>query len=165
MSIIQNYLKELEDETPATRKMLERVPEGKNDWKPHTKSMELMRLAVHVAELPGWITMVIKTPELDFATYPYNPPNFQKNEELVAHFEKHLAESREALTSVDDSILNDTWKLRNGEQIYFETTKGEILRTSINHLVHHRAQLGVYLRLLDIPIPGSYGPSADEMAM
>lgn len=163
MSIIELLQKELEQEAVTTRKMLERVPMEKADWKPHEKSMALQRLAVHVAELPGWVTMALTTSELDFANNPYTPAAVGNKAELMAYFERSLADGRASLGKATEAPLTEMWTLRNGQEVYSTTTKYEVIRMAFSQIIHHRAQLGVYLRLLNIPIPGSYGPSADEM--
>lgn len=162
MTVVDLFTKELEQEAKATRKMLERVPADKYDWQPHKKSMRMIQLATHVAELPAWIKMVLETNELDFAQNPYQPVKIANTEELVAYFEKSQAEGKAALAEAQDEQLEQPWILREGDQIYSTSSKAEVIRMSISQIIHHRAQLGVYLRLLDIPIPGSYGPSADE---
>ena len=161
--MLQTFLKELDAESRTTRKMLERVPTDKFDWKPHQKSMTIRQLATHVAELPSWISMALTTDELDFAANPYTPEVIDNTGELLAYFERALADGRAHLLSGREEQLEDPWTLRNGEEIYSTTSKAEVIRMSLSQIIHHRAQLGVYLRLLDIPIPGSYGPSADEM--
>lgn len=163
MNILKLLLQELEAEAVTTRKMLARVPFDKADWKPHQKSMDMLRLATHVAELPGWITMALTTSELDFANNPYKPVTLTTNAELLDYFEKTLASGKESLTAATEEQLLPNWTLRNGDQVYSVSTKYEVIRMSMSQIIHHRAQLGVYLRILDIPIPGSYGPSADEM--
>lgn len=163
MSRIKMYLKELEQEALTTRKMLQRVPTDKFAWQPHEKSMTVKRLATHIAELPTWITMAIKTDELDFADNPYQPTDVNTTEELLAYFESSLTDGRSELKEENESLLDKDWTLRNGQQIYSVEPKADVIRMSINQIIHHRAQLGVFLRLLDIPIPGSFGPSADEM--
>jgi uncharacterized damage-inducible protein DinB len=162
-SMLQTFLKELNAESLTTRKMLERVPTDKFDWKPHEKSMTIRRLATHIAELPSWISMALTTDELDFANNPYTPEVVNTTGELLAYFERSLADGRAHLLSAREEVLDEPWTLRNGEQVYSTTSKAEVIRMSLSQIIHHRAQLGVYLRLLDIPIPGSYGPSADEM--
>ncbi|MHA4810296.1 DinB family protein [Flavitalea flava] len=163
MLIISMLLEELEKEAQTTRKMLERVPTEYFDWQPHKKSMSVVRLATHIAELPGWVTMAVTTDELDFANKPYERYPVNNNQELMNYFEKSLADGRANLAKTNEDILLQNWTMRNGDQIYEVATKIEIIRMSFCQIVHHRAQLGVFLRLLDIPIPGSYGPSADEM--
>ncbi|HRH47098.1 MAG TPA: DinB family protein [Panacibacter sp.] len=164
MNIIKSLLKEMEQEANTTRKMLQRIPDDKYDWKPHAKSMTIKSLATHIAELPTWVPMVLNTTELDFAGSPYNPVVINSTTELMEHFEKSLAEGKEAIEKATEEDLEPNWTLRNGEEIYSVSTKAEFIRLTYCQIVHHRAQMGVYLRLLDIPIPGSYGPSADDMS-
>jgi uncharacterized damage-inducible protein DinB len=144
--------------------MLSRVPADKFDWQPHPKSMTLKRLAAHVAELPGWVAMALETNELDFRNNPYEPKEIQTIWELMDYFDSSLKSGREALAKANVESFAEEWVLRNGDQIYSRDTKYEVIRMSYCQIVHHRAQLGVYLRLLDIPIPGSYGPSADDVS-
>jgi uncharacterized damage-inducible protein DinB len=158
------FLEQLEQEAITTRKMLSRVPVDKFDWKPHEKSMELKRLATHVAELPTWIPMTLDTDELDFSKSDYKPFQIKNTDELMNYFEECLTKGREALKSGNEKNLDKPWTLRNGEQIYSTSPKRDVIRMSLSQIIHHRAQLGVFLRLLNIPIPGSYGPSADEMS-
>lgn len=165
ITFMQSFLKELEQESIGTRKMLALVPANKGDWKPHEKSMKLKDLATHLADLPTWITLGITTDELDFVTSPYDPADCNGGEELVKYFDKNVEEAKHHLNKSDDSILEKTWTLKNGDVIYMQLTKLETIRQSYCQMVHHRAQLGVYLRLLNIPIPGVYGPSADEQTM
>lgn len=163
MEIIPMLLKEMEQEAQTTRKMLERVPDDKLDWQPHPKSMTLRRLATHIAELPGWVSIALTTNELDFATNPYDPKPINNNGELLQYFEETLADGKAHLEKANEILLMEPWTLRNGEQVLNTSPKVGVIRMTYCQIVHHRAQLGVYLRLLDIPIPGSYGPSADEM--
>ncbi len=163
MQIIPLLLKEMDQEAAITRKMLERVPDDKFDWKPHEKSMSIKQLTVHIAELPAWVKMGLTTSELDFSKMDYTPTPVSNTPELLAIFEKSLAEGTEALREAEEEDLLPEWTLRNGEQVYNVFTKYEVIRHAFAQTTHHRAQLGVYLRLLNIPIPGSYGPSADEM--
>lgn len=165
MSTIQKLLKEMEQEAHTTRKMLERVPTDKFDWQPHKKSMTVKKLATHIAELPSWVAMVLTTDELDFAKNPYQQEEVTTTAELLDYFESSLADGRAHLAEATEEQLLQNWTLRNGDQVYQVATKEEIIRMAYCQTVHHRAQLGVFLRLLDIPIPGSYGPSADELEM
>jgi uncharacterized damage-inducible protein DinB len=162
MTIIQFLLKEMEQEAQTTRKMLERIPDDKYDWKPHEKSMTMRQLATHVAELPSWVPMVLTTDELDFASAPYEPKNISRTSDLVAYFEECLSDGKAHLQKATEDQLDKMWTMRNGEQIYDTSPKVQVLRMTFSQIIHHRAQLGVYLRLLNVPIPGSYGPSADE---
>lgn len=156
------FLAEMEREAQTTRKMLSRIPDDKYDWQPHEKSMTVRQLATHIAELPTWVPMILTTDELDFAASPYEPTAISNTAELVAYFEKCLHDGKTQLVPEQEAILNKTWTLRNGDEIYDVSPKHEVIRMTFCQIVHHRAQLGVYLRLLDVPIPGSYGPSADE---
>jgi uncharacterized damage-inducible protein DinB len=163
MTVLEVLKQEFEQEAVTSRKMLSRVPDGKFDWKPHPKSMDLKTLAVHVAELPTWIPMAMNTEELDFAKAGYEPKPISSTAELMDYFEKNLEEGRRALETADETKFNEQWLLRTGDDIHLTTTRYGLIRVSLSQIIHHRAQLGVFLRLLDIPIPGSYGPSADEM--
>jgi uncharacterized damage-inducible protein DinB len=127
--------------------------------------MNIKSLATHIAELTTWVSMVINTSELDFGANPYKQEEIKNTKELVAYFEKCLADGKAILEKTDEKILNDIWTLRSGDTILMQANKVENIRHTFCQIVHHRAQLGVYLRLLNIPIPGSYGPSADEMGM
>ncbi len=124
--------------------------------------MTVSRLANHIAELPAWVSMTLTTDELDFANNPYKQTVINNTAELLELFEKSYADGRSHLSETDEEELLHNWTLRNGDQIYSVSTKAEIIRMAFCQTVHHRAQLGVFLRLLDVPIPGSYGPSADE---
>lgn len=163
INFIQSLLKELENEAITTRKMLKCVPDDKFDWKPHPKSMTIRSLATHIAELPLWVTMALTTDELDFNANPYKQVPLNSTEELLAYFEKCLVDGRKHLAETNETVLQQNWTLRSGDVIHTVSTKAEVVRMTYCQIVHHRAQLGVFLRLLDIPIPGSYGPSADEM--
>lgn len=162
ITFMESFLKELEHESIGTKKMLALVPADKADWKPHEKSMKLKDLATHLADLPTWITLGLTTEELDFAKSPYNPANCNGGAELVAYFEKNTEEAKQHLKANKDSILEEPWTLRSGDVVFMKLSKLDTLRQSYCQMVHHRAQLGVYLRLLNIPIPGVYGPSADD---
>jgi uncharacterized damage-inducible protein DinB len=124
--------------------------------------MTLQQLATHLAELPGWIKMTLETSEMDFAASGYTPLNIPTTREVLELFEKSLGEGKAALEAATEGQLEEPWTLRTGETIHSRTSKAEVIRMSINQTIHHRAQLGVFLRLLNIPIPGSYGPSADD---
>jgi uncharacterized damage-inducible protein DinB len=162
MPISQMLLPEFDQEMANTRKLLELFPEDKAAYKPHEKSMALGRLAGHVAELPGWATMTLNTEGLDIQ--PGQQPYIATSrKELLDTFDRNLKEARQRIAAVTDEDLARTWTLKfNGKPI-FSLPKSAVLRSSVmNHLIHHRAQLGVYLRLNQIAIPGMYGPSADE---
>jgi uncharacterized damage-inducible protein DinB len=166
MSLNQPLLAELAQEAATTRRMLERVPAAHIHWQPHAKSMTLGRLATHIAELPSWMTMTLQTTYLDFAESEWKPRVFTTSEALVAHFEEVLAEATGALQAASDEDLLVPWSMRQGEQVFFTMPRIQVIRNMVlNHLYHHRGQLSVYLRLLDVPVPGSYGPTADESPM
>ncbi len=163
--MIPVLVKEMEHEAVTTRKMLARVPADKFGWQPHVKSMKLANLASHVAELPSWVSMTLNTSELDFAKSEYKPFVPTTTQDLLDFFEKNFKEGKERLEKATEEELEEKWTLRNGDTVYYVSPKVEIIRMAFCQEVHHRAQLGVFLRLLDIPIPGSYGPSADEDGM
>jgi uncharacterized damage-inducible protein DinB len=163
LNTIQQLVKEMEQEAVTTRKMLSIIPDDKYDWKPHPKSMSIQQLATHIAELPGWVPMTLHTTGLDFASSPYEQKAITKTKDLLKFFEETLAEAKANLLKIKEADLLPTWTLRNGDQILSVSSKAEVIRMTYCQIVHHRAQLGVYLRLLNISIPGSYGPSADEM--
>ena len=166
MSLSDALIAELQQEATTTRKCLERIPETTFDWKPHEKSMSMSRLAAHVAEMVDWAKDVTETPEMDFAAQDYKPFEPKTTAELVEYFDERLASATEAIKNASDESLMENWKLRNGEEIYFDMPRIQVLRGMVfNHIVHHRGQLSVYLRLNDIPVPALYGPSADEGAM
>lgn len=162
MTQLELFAKEMAREGITTRKMLSVVPNDKFDWKPHPKSMTIRQLTTHIAELPAWPGMVLQTNELDFATMDYQPTIVNSTAELMEIFEKNLAAAQNDLAAGDESTLGKTWTLRTGDHIHSNDTKADVIRMALSQIIHHRAQLGVFLRLLDIPIPGSYGPSADD---
>ncbi|MBX2905802.1 MAG: DinB family protein [Taibaiella sp.] len=161
MDILPVLLKEMEQEANTTRKFMALVPDDKLDWQPHVKSLKLGQLASHIAELGGWVAMTLTTPELDFQKNEYKPFTFSKNEELMEFFEKNCAAGHDQMAIATEPQLLEPWALRSGDVIFSSGTRLEFLRVCYCQIVHHRAQLGVYLRMLDIPLPGSYGPSAD----
>ena len=164
MSMNQGLIAELKMETASTKKMLERVPTDKNDWKPHTKSMKLGNLANHVAELPGWIAMTMATDELDLSTMDYKPTIPTTSAELTGKLDENVNKAVAALEAAKDEDFGKMWTLRNGAHVIFSMPKIAVIRSmAYSHHYHHRGQLSVYLRLLDIPVPGMYGPSYDEM--
>ena len=162
MSPITAFQQELEREALTTRKMLSIIPTEKFGWKPHEKSMPIKVLATHIADIFTWFGMVINTSELDFAKSPYQAEEVNSTPELMALFEKNLIQGRTALANGKEEQLTDIWIMRNGEEIWVNDNKHDVLRMCFAQIIHHRAQMGVFLRLLNIPIPGSYGPSADE---
>lgn len=169
MSISQMLLPEFDQEMANTRKILELLPEGKSDWRPHEKSMTLGRLAGHVAELPGWAVNTIRMESLDLTpggVQTYQPFIATSAKDTLATFDKNVAEAREAIAGATDEDLGKIWNLIFRGQTVLSLPRSAVLRTVVmNHIIHHRAQLGVYMRLNDIAIPGMYGPSADEAKM
>lgn len=169
MSISQSLLPELDQETASTRKTLERVPADKLDYKPHEKSMSMGRLAQHIVEMTGWGSTTLTTSSFDIAPPgqpPYQPPPIESVQQLLEDFDKGAASLREALATASDESLMQPWSLLAGGKPLFTMPRIAVVRAMImNHLIHHRAQLGVYLRLNDIPVPSIYGPSADEGQM
>ncbi len=161
---IPQFQKEFEEELVTTRKMLSIVPNDRYDWKPHPKSMSIRQLTAHIAELPLWIGMTLNTSELDFAVNEYKPKEINDTKTLVEYFEENVKDGREKLAAGKEETLGELWTLRNGEEVYSKRSKADVIRMTFNQITHHRAQLGVFLRLLDVPIPGSYGPSADDMS-
>lgn len=160
MRISQALLPEFDNEMAITRKVLERAPADKFDWQPHPKSMTLGRLTQHVAEIPGWAVLTISRSEFDLA------PPISTKQEILGAFEKNVREARAAIEGASDEHLMQTWSLLKGGEVVFSMPRMGILRSMVmNHLIHHRAQLGVYLRLNDVPVPSIYGPSADEGQM
>lgn len=162
MTRLSLFKNELEKEAVATRNMLAAVPNDKFDWKPHPKSMSIRQLTNHIADLPAWPLFIINSDELDFAKMEYKPKEAGDRDDLLAIFESNLVDGINVLSNAKEASLDEPWTLRNGDKIYSTEPRADVIRMSISQLIHHRAQLGVFLRLLDIPIPGSYGPSADE---
>jgi uncharacterized damage-inducible protein DinB len=160
MTIGESMLPEFDIEMATTRRVIERVPTEKGDWKPHPKSFSLGHLAQLVARMPGWVTATLKSPVLDLGNF--QGYSYETTETLLAEFDKNVREARESLASAKDATFAAPWSLKRGEQIFFTLPTGAVVRQNINHLVHHRGQLTVYLRLLDIPVPSIYGPTADE---
>lgn len=165
MNISKLLLDELKREAESTRKLLDCVPEGKNDWRSHEKSYPLGRLASHIAEMPQWIGWIVNAPEFDMSTATIERKIFDNHKDLMEYFDTKLQEGIAALENVSDEILEEQWTFRAGDHIIMQSSRYNALRyMGFSHLVHHRAQLGVYLRLLEIPIPGVYGPSSDDRA-
>ncbi len=154
------FLKELDAEAGASRRCLERVPEKLFDWKPHEKSMSLGYLALLVAEIPRWLQYILEISEIDFATFEHFHP--KTTAELVNHFDDNMKIARNAIRNSTDNDFLKPFYLKMKGKVLMETPRGESIGQSINHLVHHRGQLTVYLRLNNIPVPQIYGPSADE---
>lgn len=166
MALSEGLLPEFDQEMAGTRKHLERVPDDKFDWKPHAKSMTIRQLTTHLALFPSWMTETLTKTSFDYAPVegdPYKPPAMNSSKDLVETFDRDVAKAREALKSASDAQLMETWSLLAGGKTIFAMPRITVLRGMVmNHMIHHRAQLGVYLRLNDVPVPALYGPSADE---
>jgi len=166
MKLTELFLGELERETPITRRVLERVPVGRNDWKPHEKSMPFGDLAALVANMPSWITMTVEREELDIAPVSgpsTAPPPLETPQQLTAALDENVAGARAALAKTNDEHLMKPWRLLAGGKVVQETPRHIMLRDGVlNHWAHHRGQLSVYLRLNDAPVPSIYGPTADD---
>jgi uncharacterized damage-inducible protein DinB len=159
--LAQAYLKELEAEVTATRKCLERIPESTYNFKPHEKSMTMGYLTLLVAEIPRWISTMIEKSEIDLGTYEQVQP--KNTAEMLAHFEKNLEGAKKALGSIsDEALVSGTFTLKMQGKLLFSSPMGENISSTLNHWVHHRGQLTVYMRLNDIAVPSIYGPSADD---
>ena len=159
-TIISQFISEFNTEVPATRKCLERIPEKLFDWKPHEKSMTLGYLSLLVAEIPMWITEMIKTREINFQTFKHFQP--KDTTEMVNHFDENVKAVQDAFAQLSEEDLAKPFVLKNGEQILISSPLIENISSTLNHWVHHRGQLIVYMRLNNIAVPSIYGPSADE---
>ncbi|HEU4938447.1 MAG TPA: DinB family protein [Vicinamibacterales bacterium] len=166
MTLIELFLGELDREGRLTRRVLERVPEGRNDWQPHKKSMPLGRLAALIAGMPSWLAMMIDKNEFDLSPPGGSSGSFQTNfktaSELVKTADDGVAAARAALQKTDDDHLMKPWRLLVSGKTVVEQPRHIMMRDAINHLAHHRGQLTVYLRLNEVPVPAVYGPSADD---
>ena len=166
MNLIELFLDQLKSEEPSTRRVLQRVPEGKNDWKPHEKSMPLGYLAALVAAMPGWIEFMVNRDELDIASpenAKFKPQVPSTNRQLVASFDESLAKARSTLQATTDEHLLKPWKFVLSGHVADERPRYQMIRDAVfSHMAHHRGQLTVYLRLNDAMVPSVYGPSADE---
>ncbi|MZQ83292.1 DinB family protein [Paenibacillus sp. 5J-6] len=150
-------------ELTTTRRILECLPEEHMSWKPHVKSMTLGELATHLINLLNWQIAIFQYPEFDLSTVPLRREALERREDMLGEFDANIVKLEKLLAGCDEKTLSEEWTLRNGDHIILRQPRGIALRTfGLSHMVHHRAQLGVYLRLLDIPVPGFYGPTADE---
>ena len=161
-ALIPIFKKELEQESVTTRKIFERIPQDKFDWKPHPKSMDLQRLATHIAEMMGWIAMAVTSNGIDFGAGEYQPKVIHEKQKLLEFLNDMIELADSYLRPEFESKLSEDWLMRSGDTVLQKYNRAEVIRLALNQVTHHRAQLGVYLRLFDISIPGSYGPSADE---
>ena len=160
MSMADALLPEFDQEMKTTRRVIERVPNDKADWKPHPKSFSMAHLTQLVSGMPGWITKIVQGSDIDLSEGPGYQN--QRTESLVQQFDRHVAEARAAIAQAKDSDYAKPWELRMGGKVLLSLQRGVMVRQTINHLVHHRGQMTVYLRLLDVPVPSIYGPTADE---
>lgn len=161
--IRQGMIREIEHEGSQTKKILERIPIDKFDWKPHEKSRTIGALAIHVAQLPSWTSRALAASEFDMATMNREVPEIKTANDLVSISENNIQKAIEDLQNASDEAMMAMWTFRRGEQVIFTLPRAAVIRSmAMNHLIHHRGQLSVYLRLLNIPVPGMYGPSADE---
>ncbi len=160
MSIAESLLPEFDQEMATTRRLLERVPSAKGEWKPHPKSFALGHLAQLLSWMPGWISNTLRHTELDLLHTP--DYSFETTETLLREFDRNVREARAALATSKDADFTVPWSLKRGERVLFSAARGVVVRNHINHLIHHRGQLSVYLRLNDVPLPSIYGPTADE---
>jgi uncharacterized damage-inducible protein DinB len=161
MTLNQILLPEFDHEMANTRRALARVPGDRLDWSPHPKSMTLGRLASHLAEFGDWAAQTCEQEELDLSGY--QPPVYSSTAEILETFDANVAAGRAALAAASDELLKGKWSLRSGGHAVFTMPRAAVLRSFVlSHLIHHRGQLSVYLRLLDLPVPALYGPSADE---
>jgi uncharacterized damage-inducible protein DinB len=160
MSIAESLLPEFDQEMATTRRLLERVPSDKARWKPHEKSFALGHLAQLVSWMPGWITNALRETDLDLTKA--GGYSFETTETLLVWFDQRAREAREAIRSAKDADFAVPWSLKMGDQVLFTAPRSTVVRQHINHLIHHRGQLSVYLRLVDVPVPSIYGPTADE---
>jgi uncharacterized damage-inducible protein DinB len=166
MKISEALLPEFDQEMANTRKVLERAPAAKFSWKPHPKSFDLGSLAAHIANMAEWASLTLKSDSFDYAppgAPPYETPKLASAEALVASFDKSVKQAREALVAADDASMMAPWSLMAGGKVVMTMPRAAVVRTFVmNHIIHHRAQLCVYYRMNDVPVPGLYGPSADE---
>lgn len=165
MNVIPFLIKELEHEANTTRKFFKLVKPNLLDYKPHPKSMSIKQLSTHIGELPSWIDLAVNTDGIDFAKMDWTPAEVSSADDLLQLLDKSVQKALDALQKVTDEDLLKTWTIKNDGQLLQAMTKYESIRHAYSQTTHHRAQLGVFLRLLDIPIPGSYGPSADDPGM
>lgn len=163
MDTIKGIINEIKQEAVNTRKMLELVPKEHFDFKPHEKSMSLGRLATHIAELPSWIAFAVTTDQLDFSAGDYKPVHADNAAELVALHDECVNKAIAALERTNEQALMKEWTLRRGDYIILQMPKIAVIRSmALNHMIHHRGQLSVFLRLNNVPLPGIYGPTADD---
>jgi uncharacterized damage-inducible protein DinB len=163
MTMIESLRKEFEHEAQTTRKHLERLPDDKLDWRPHEKSFTARGLASHIVECVSWVDSIFRKEEFDFNPATYKPYAATSVADLLATFDERVAEGTRALAGVADADMMTPWRLKMMGRVRFEKPRAAVFRDfTLSHLIHHRGQFSVYLRLLNVPVPGSYGPTADE---
>jgi uncharacterized damage-inducible protein DinB len=160
MTIVETLRADFEEEMPPTRNVIARAPADRAEWRPHPKSFPIGHLAQLISWMPGWITSIAGAPRLDLMSAPRY--SFETTDTLLRGFDENVREARAALLALDDSRLDETWSLVAGDKVLLTNKVGAALRQTLRHLVHHRGQMTVYLRLLDIPVPCTYGPTADD---
>ena len=164
MEVKKAFTAELQHEAASTRKMLARVPFDKQDWQPHERSSSMIALARHIGRIPTWITYTLGHDAIDFSQNPFGAfPEIKSADDLIAYYDKNVSDAQNAIDNASDDDFMKPFEAKSGEKVLFSMPKAAVIRNmSLNHLVHHRGQLSVYLRLLDIPVPGMYGQSADD---
>jgi uncharacterized damage-inducible protein DinB len=167
MAIKDFLLPEYDHEMATTRKVIERVPMAEAQWKPHVKSMTMLELATHIVEIPGWVGSIVDASSVDMAAdQDHQKASHKTSGDLLAAFDQNVAKARAAIESKSDAEMMTTWTLKRGEQVLLSMPKVGVLRSFLlNHLIHHRGQMSVYIRLKDIPVPSIYGPSADDSGL
>ena len=165
MKLIDSLITEFDHEAQTTRKHLERLPEDKLDWRPHEKSFTAGGLAAHITEMVSWADAILNQDELDFDPASYRPYRATSVADLLKTFDDNVAKGKQALAGASDETLRQPWSFKIMGRVRFEKSKADVFRDfALSHVIHHRGQFSVYLRLLNLPVPGSYGPSADEQA-
>jgi len=163
MTLIDSLIAEFDHEAQTTRKHLERLPADKLNWRPHDKSFTAVALASHITEMIGWADAILNQNELDFDPATYKPYHAASVTDLLKTFDDNVAKAKQALAGANDDTLGQSWSFKIMGQVRFERSRAAVLRdVAFSHIIHHRGQFSVYLRLLNVPVPGSYGPSADE---
>lgn len=162
MTTAERLILELQQESVKNRTMLERIPESKLSWKPHEKSMTIGRLGMHIAELPNWITRALTSESHEIGSGPYNPNIPKTRAQILTEFDVQLESAIGLLAKASDETLAKNWRVSKGEKVIYDLPRAEVVRRQMNHIIHHRGQLSVFLRLLEVPVPPTYGPTADE---
>ncbi len=162
MKTAERLIAELQQESAKNRTMLERIPASKLSWKPHEKSMTIGRLGMHIAEIPQWITRSLTLESYSIGAGPYSPNIPKTHEEILEEFDRQLETAIGHLSNASDDSLATKWKVSKDDKVVYDLPREQVVRRQMNHIIHHRGQLSVFLRLLDVPVPPSYGPTADE---